>query len=173
MFASAIAEPTAASPSSGWAPRPHRRRSRIATLDEALAKGEFFAAERDAAPRLREQMLAGSDQQKVWAEVNRYAARAAARSATGSYQAIPDKPEVQAKRKDVESCSAATSLRAPGGVAVFVGGALAGIDLFQDDSLFAREWSKLLRASAIHAYGRRIASSEEARRGCAPRWTRS
>jgi hypothetical protein len=37
------------------------------------------------------------------------------------------------------------------------------IDLFQDDSLFAREWSKLLGASTIDAYGRRIADSEEAR----------
>ena len=43
------------------------------------------------------------------------------------------------------------------------GHALAGIDLFQDDSLFAREWSKLLGASTIDAYGRRIADSEEGR----------
>lgn len=127
------------------------------------AGNQFITRQTLAAPRLREQMLAGSDQQKVWAEVNRYAERAAAPSATASYQAIPDKPEVQAKQKDVESALGGKIPPGAQGAAVFVGDALAGIDLFQDNSLFAREWSKLLHASTIDAYGRRIADSEEGR----------
>jgi hypothetical protein len=124
---------------------------------------QFVTRHTLAAPRLREQMLAGSDQQKVWAEVNRYAERAAAPSATASYQAIPDKPEVQAKQKDVEAALGGKIPPGARGAAVFVGDALAGIDLFQDDSLFAREWPKLLRASTIDTYGRRIADSAEGR----------
>jgi hypothetical protein len=42
------------------------------------------------------------------------------------------------------------------GAAVFVADAFVGLDLFQDGSLFAREWPKLLRASTIETYGRRI-----------------
>lgn len=124
---------------------------------------QFITRQTLAAPRLREQMLAGSDQQKVWAEVHRYAERAAAPSATASYQAIPEKPEVQAKQKDVEAVLGGKIPPGARGAAVFVGNALAGIDVFQDDSLFAREWSKLLRASTIDAYVGRIADSEEAR----------
>jgi hypothetical protein len=123
---------------------------------------QFSTRETLAAPRLREKMLERTDQRQVWAEVDRYARSAAAPSATGSYQAIPDKPEVQAQQKDVE---AAIGAIAPGaqGAAVYVGDTVAGLDLFQDGSLFAREWSKLLRASTIEAYGRKIADPDASR----------
>jgi hypothetical protein len=127
------------------------------------ADARFTTREMLAAPKLREQMLAGSDQRQVWAEVNRYAERAAAPSATASYQAIPDKPEVQAKQKDVEAAIGATVAPGAQGAAVFVGDTLAGLDLFSDGSLFAREWSKLLRASTIEAYGRKIVDPDEGR----------
>jgi hypothetical protein len=123
----------------------------------------FTTRETLAAPRLREKMLERSDQRDVWAEVDRYARRAAAPSATASYQAIPDKPEVQAQQKDVEA--AIGRKIAPGalGAALFVGDTLAGLDLFQDGALFAREWSKLLRASTIEAYDRQIPNADERR----------
>jgi len=127
------------------------------------ADARFTTRETVAAPRLRQEMLAGSDQRKVWAEVNRYAERAAAPSATGSYQAIPDKPEVQAKQKDIEAAIGGTVVPGAQGAAVFVGDTLAGLDLFADGSLFAREWSKLLRASTIDAYGRKIVDPDEGR----------
>ncbi|MGH7305249.1 MAG: ARPP-1 family domain-containing protein [Candidatus Rokuibacteriota bacterium] len=109
-----------------------------------------------AAPKLRARMLDQSDQQQVWAEVQNYARRAAAPSATGSYQAIHDKPEVKAHQHDVEAGLGATIAPGARGAAVFVGDTLAGLDLFQDGSLFAREWPKLLRAGTIEAYGRKV-----------------
>ena len=36
---------------------------------------------------------------------------------------------------------------------MFVGQSLAGVDAFHADTLFAREWTKLLRAYALDAYG--------------------
>ena len=121
---------------------------------------QFSTRETLAAPRLREKMLEGSDQRQVWAEVDRYARSVAAPSATGSYQAIPDKPEVQAQQKDVEAAIGGAIAPGAQGAAVYVGDTLAGLDLFQDGSLFAREWSKLLRASTIEAYGRKIADPD-------------
>src|SRR5882762_5828663 len=56
----------------------------------------FVPREILAAPQLRARMLERSEQREVWAEVDRYAKRAAAPSATGSYLAIHDKAEVQA-----------------------------------------------------------------------------
>jgi hypothetical protein len=38
------------------------------------------------------------------------------------------------------------------GAAVFVGPSLVGVDAFQGDDLFTREWPKLLRAYALDAY---------------------
>ena len=69
-----------------------------------VGDGKAFAPrEILAAPQLRAKMLERSEQQEVWAEVDRYAKRAAAPSATGSYVAIHDKAEVQAHQKDVEA----------------------------------------------------------------------
>ena len=112
------------------------------------ARGTF------AAPQLRAKVMERKGQREVWAEVDRYSARAAAPSATGSYQAIDDKPEVKAHQQDVEQALAAQTMPGAHGAAVFVGGSFTGLDLFQDASLFTREWPKLLRAHAVEAYGR-------------------
>jgi hypothetical protein len=112
------------------------------------ARGSF------AAPGLRAKVLERAEQGRVWAEVDRYARSAAAPSATRSYQAIYDRPEV---KQDLEEAERRLDGRsAPGalGAAVFVGAALAGLDLFFDPGLFAREWPKLLRAQAVEAYRR-------------------
>ena len=60
-------------------------------------------------------------------------------SATGSYQAIHDKPEVQAHQKDVEGALDLRTVAGAQGAAVFAAETLVGLDLFQDPSLFARE----------------------------------
>jgi hypothetical protein len=121
----------------------------------AGASGGFSARGTFAAPGLRAKVLERSGQQRVWAEVDRYAARLAAPSPTQSYQAVYDKAEVRAHRQAVEQ---AVDTRAPAGAlgaAVFVAGALTGLDLFADPGLFAREWPKLLRAQALESYDRR------------------
>ncbi len=107
-----------------------------------------------AAPALRSTVMERKNQAEVWKEVDRYSARAAAPSATGSYQAIYDKPEVKSHQDQVEQAIDARTMAGAHGAAVFVGGSFTGLDLFQDASLFAREWPKLLRAHAVEAYGR-------------------
>jgi len=122
-----------------------------------VGDGKAFAPrEILAAPQLRAKMLERSEQQEVWAEVDRYAKRAAAPSATGSYVAIHDKAEVQAHQKDVEAAIGGKIVPGAQGAAVFVADRFVGIDLYQDGSLFAREWPKLLRAGTIERYGRKV-----------------
>lgn len=116
-----------------------------------------------AAPALRARVMERAPQSEVWTEVNKYAAKSAAPSSTGSYQAIYDKPEVQAHQKEVEQ--AIDHRAAPGarGAAVFAGERLTALDLFQDATLFARQWPKLLHAHAIETYDRRSERPPEAR----------
>jgi hypothetical protein len=115
---------------------------------------EFDARGTFAAPGLRSKVLERAGQGHVWAEVDQYARRAAAPSATGSYQAIYDKPEVKAHMEEAERGLDARAASGALGAAVFVGRTLAGLDLFFDPGLFAREWPKLLRAQALEVYGR-------------------
>jgi len=106
-----------------------------------------------AAPKLRSELLARPTQAQVWNEVGRSAARAAAPSPTGSYQAVFDKPEVQTHQR--ETLRALEGVPAESrGAAVFIGESFAGVDLFHDPTLFAREWPKLLRAHAVETYDR-------------------
>jgi hypothetical protein len=70
---------------------------------------------------------------------------------------------VQAHQKDVEATLGDTIAPGAHGAAVFAGDMFAGLDLFQDGSLFAREWPKLLRATTIETYGRKRDDSADAR----------
>ncbi|MBI3455643.1 MAG: hypothetical protein HY002_07630 [Candidatus Rokubacteria bacterium] len=113
---------------------------------------EFEARGSFAAPGLRSQVLRKASQQRVWAEVDRYARSAAAPSATRDYQAIYDKPEVRAHLEEIKR--RLDGPLAPGalGAAVFAAQTLVGLDLFFDPDLFAREWPKLLHAHALDGY---------------------
>jgi hypothetical protein len=112
------------------------------------ARGSF------AAPGLRAKVLERAGQGTVWAEVDRYAKRAAAPSATGSYQAIYEKPEVKAQMDEAERGLDARAVVGALGAAVVVGRDLVGLDLFFEPGLFARQWPKLLRAQTLDVYGR-------------------
>lgn len=117
-----------------------------------------------AAPGLRSQVLARAPQPKVWEEVSRYQARAAAPSATGSYEAINESAAVQAHQDTVDRAIDPRTPVGAQGAAVFVGETFSGLDLFQDAGLLARQWPKLLRAHAIETYGRpAVASADESR----------
>ncbi len=130
-----------------------------------VGEGKAFAPrEVVAAPQLRARMLERSEQREVWAEVDRYAKSAAAPSATGSYLAIHDKAEVQAHQKDVEAAIGGKIAPGAQGAAVFVADRFVGLDLFQDGSLFAREWPKLLRATTIETYGGKVDDKTDERR---------
>jgi hypothetical protein len=105
-----------------------------------------------AAPGLRSQVMEKADQGRIWAEVDRYVRRAEAASPTQSYQEIYEKPEVKAHLEDVVKELGRRAVPGVLGAAVFVAETLAGLDLFFDPGLFAREWPKLLRAQALDAY---------------------
>lgn len=124
----------------------------------------FAPREMVAAPQLRARLMEQSQQGAVWAEVDRYARRAAAPSATSSYAAVHDKAEVRAQQKDVEAAIGGAIAPGAHGAAVFVADAFVGLDLFQDGSLFAREWPKLLRAGTIETFGRALDGKVDERR---------
>jgi hypothetical protein len=114
---------------------------------EFEGKGSF------AAPGLRSRVMEKSGQGRVWAEVDRYAKSAAAPSPSRDYQAVYEQPAVKAHLEEAAR-ALADPLAGSLGAAVFVGRGLAGLDLFGDPSLFARQWPKLLRAQALDAYRR-------------------
>jgi hypothetical protein len=115
---------------------------------------EFDTRGSFAAPRLRSKVMERAGQGMVWAEVDRYAKRAAAPSATQSYQAIYEKPEVRAQMDEAERGLDARAVPGALGAAVLVGSDLVGLDLFLEPGLFARQWPKLLRAQTLDVYGR-------------------
>jgi hypothetical protein len=104
-------------------------------------------------PSVRSQVLRKAEQSRIWSGVAVASRNLAAPSATGSYQAIYDKPEVKAHLEQTtrrfDPAAAPTAV----GAAVFVGPNLAGVDCFHAPGLFAREWPKLLRAYALDAHG--------------------
>jgi hypothetical protein len=111
---------------------------------------EFESRASVVQPSVRSQVLRRAEQSRIWSGVGFAARDFGAPSATGSYQAIYDKPEVKAHLEQATRSLDATPSAA--GAAVFVGPSLAGVDVFGTADLFAREWPKLLRAYALEAY---------------------
>ena len=111
---------------------------------------EFESRASVVQPSVRSQVLRRAEQSRIWSGVDAAAQGFEAPSATGSYQAIYDKPEVKAHLERASGSLDATASAV--GAAVFVGPSLAGVDVFHTADLFAREWPKLLRAYALEAY---------------------
>lgn len=103
-------------------------------------------------PSVRSEVLRKADQSRIWSGVAAASRSMAAPSATGSYQAIYDKPEVKVHLEQATRSFDPTVAPTAVGAAVFVGPNLAGVDCFHAPGLFAREWPKLLRAYALDAY---------------------
>jgi hypothetical protein len=113
-------------------------------------------------PSVRSQVLRKAEQSRIWSGVASAQREMAAPSATGSYQAIYDKPEVKAQLEHTTRSFDPTVAPSAVGAAVFVGPNLAGVDCFHAPGLFAREWPKLLRAYALDAYGTAAGGWDEA-----------
>ena len=113
-----------------------------------------------ADPTLRRKVYDKVDQQTVWSTVHGFAEGARAASPAPSHQASPtqnyqDALEAPAVREHMGAAERVLDVKAaPGavGAAVFIGGTLSGIDVFGSPGLFARQWTKLLRAHAAGAY---------------------
>lgn len=93
------------------------------------------------------------DWKHVWNSVESFSKDTRTHSATYAYREIYEQPEVysylQAVEKEIDFNIAQGAL----GAAIFINGTLAGIDIFEDPSLFKRQWTKILRASAMATYG--------------------
>jgi ARG/rhodanese/phosphatase superfamily protein len=113
-------------------------------------------------PSVRSQVLRKAEQSRIWSRVASAQREMAAPSATGSYQAIYDKPEVKAQLEHTTRSFDPTVAPSAVGATVFVGPNLAGVDCFHAPGLFAREWPKLLRAYALDAYGTAAGGWDEA-----------
>jgi hypothetical protein len=114
---------------------------------------EFESRASFAPPSLRSRVMEKADQSRVWTEVDRYSQRAAAASPTGNHQQVYEQPAVKEHLREAERKFEHAAPRGALGAAVFVRSGLVGVDLFDDVSLFAREWPKLLRAYAVESYG--------------------
>ena len=131
---------------------------------------EFDGKGTVAPSAVRSRAMTGAGQDQVWAAVDRSLRSVAAAPPTANLQQAYEQRDVQRHLGEVERAPEARptappvsggpgtpgiDVRAvPGtlGAAVFVGSRLAGIDLFSDAGLFARQWPKLLRAHALDAY---------------------
>jgi hypothetical protein len=109
-----------------------------------------------AAPSLRSRVMERAPQQRIWSEVDQLSRRSVPPAAVApppgsSYLAMVDRPEMRRQLDQAERAPDLQAIPAARGAAVFVGARLAGVDAFDDATLFAREWPKLLRAYAVEA----------------------
>ena len=93
------------------------------------------------------------DQKHVWDSVESFSIRTGTHSATYVYKEIYEQPEVYSHLQEVEKEIDFNIAKGALGAAIFIDGTLAGIDIFEDPSLFKRDWTKILRASAMATYG--------------------
>lgn len=111
-------------------------------------------SENFSAPSMRSQIAAKRGQNAVWNSVQKFSQDTKTDSATHAYREIYEKAEVQKHIGEVERAIDFNIAQGAQGAAIFIDGTLAGIDIFEDPSLFKREWRKILRASAMAMYGR-------------------
>jgi hypothetical protein len=115
---------------------------------------EFESKGSIAQPGLRSKLMERPDQGRVWDSVAKFAREAApaSQSPTSSYQAIYDDGKIKDHLSEIERVAPMQPPALAHGAAVFFGPSLSGLDLFHAPGLFAREWPKLLRASAVETY---------------------
>jgi hypothetical protein len=132
-------------------------------------RAEFDGKGTVAPSAVRSRAMSGAGQDQVWAAVDRSLRATAAAPPTANLQQAYEQRDVLRHLAEVERAPGARPAppvagdagavgagvhAIPGtlGAAVFVGSRLAGVDLFSDAGLFARQWPKLLRAHALDAY---------------------
>jgi len=126
------------------------------------ARAQFDSRNSVVQPNVRSQVLNRAPQSEIWSSVASAARSMQAPSPTASYQAVYDKPEVQAHLEQATRAPELTAAPGVVGAVVFVGQNLVGVDAFGAAGLFGREWPKLLRAYALEAYGKTPGGWDEA-----------
>ena len=86
-----------------------------------------------------------------------------AASPTQSYQQAFETPAVREHLGAAERVLDVKAAPDALGAAVYAGTALSGVDVFGSSTLFARQWTKLLRAHAVGAYAAPPAAGSEAK----------
>jgi hypothetical protein len=99
--------------------------------------------------RYRAQSKAGQD--AVWEEVSRVSKEAGVKSRTSDFQAVVNDKEVQKALGEYARCMPRPPRRCIGAVIV-INNAIAGVELFANEALFAALWPKVRRGYALDAY---------------------
>jgi len=113
---------------------------------------DFESKSSFADPNLRRHVYDRADQQSVWSAVKGLTGHVAAASPTTSYQQAFETPAIREHLGAAERALDVKVTPDAMGAAVFVGATLSGLDVFSAPGLFARQWTKLLRAHAVGAY---------------------
>jgi ARG and Rhodanese-Phosphatase-superfamily-associated Protein domain len=113
---------------------------------------DFESKSSFADPNLRREVYDRVDQQSVWFAVKGLNSRVQAASPTQSYQQAFEAPGVRGHLGAAERALDVKAVPDAVGAAVYAGASLSGLDVFGSSTLFARQWTKLLRAHAVGAY---------------------
>jgi hypothetical protein len=124
---------------------------------------DFESKSTFADPGLRRKVYDRVDQQSVWSAVQGFTSGVQAASPTQSYQQAFEAPAVREHLGAAERVLDVKAAPDALGAAVYAGGALSGVDVFGSSTLFARQWTKLLRAHAVGAYAAPPAAGSEAK----------
>ena len=124
---------------------------------------DFESKSTFADPGLRRKVYDRVDQQSVWSAVQGLTSGVQAASPTQSYQQAYETPAVREHLGAAERVLDVKAAPDALGAAVYAGPALSGVDVFGSSTLFARQWTKLLRAHAVGAYAAPPAAGSEAK----------
>ena len=124
---------------------------------------DFESKSTFADPGLRRKVYDRVDQQSVWSAVRGLTSGVQAASPTQSYQQAFEAPAVREHLGAAERVLDVKAAPDALGAAVYAGPALSGVDVFGSSTLFARQWTKLLRAHAVGAYAAPPAAGSEAK----------
>ena len=97
----------------------------------------------------------GAAQAEIWDKVAEQNARVGVASPTGAYQDAYESPANKQAIAEIEAKMAAIPrlMDDTVGVVIGLGGRIVGADVFEDPSLFRKQWPKILRSSALSAVG--------------------
>jgi len=100
----------------------------------------------------------GGAQAEIWDKVAEQNARLSVASPTGAYQDAYESPANKATIAEIEGRMAGIPrlMEDTVGVVIGLGGRIVSADVFEDPSLFRKQWPKILRSAALSALGLKV-----------------